>query len=75
MFFEKRAFEQDFAARSAAVAFAATEFEGGESLLFVEIDLNEAAHFALRLAGAKLGVFDGARAKARGAYVCGGDGA
>ncbi len=41
----------------------------------MEIDLNEAAHFALRLAGAKLGVFDGACAKARGAYVRGGDGA
>ena len=75
MFFEKRAFEQNLAARSATIAFAATEFEGGEGFLFVKIDLNEAAHFALRLAGAKLGVFDGARAKACGAYVCGGDGA
>jgi len=75
VFFEKRAFEQDFAARSATVAFAATKFEGGEGFLFVEIDLDEAAHFALRLTGAKLGVFNGARAKAGGACLRGGDAA
>lgn len=75
MSLEKRAFEQNLATRSATIAFAATEFEGGEGLIFVKVDLNEAAQLALRLAGAKLGVFDCACAKARGAYMRGGDSA
>jgi len=67
VFFEKRAFEKYLAARPATIAFAATEFDGGEGFLFVEIDLDEATQFALSLTGAKFGVLDGARAKACGA--------
>ncbi|HXQ71349.1 MAG TPA: hypothetical protein VN844_12715 [Pyrinomonadaceae bacterium] len=63
---QKRTFEDEFAARAAAVAFAATKREGRDGFFFAKVCDDEAAQFALGLARAKFCVGDLARANAPG---------
>ena len=62
MFLEERTFEKNLAASAAAIALAATKGQSRDDLIFTKICADEATNLALRLAGAKLGVLDGARA-------------
>jgi hypothetical protein len=65
MFLEEGALEKNLAARSATIAFALSKRKRGDNLFFAEVCADETAQLALRLTGAKLCVFDGARASGR----------
>ena len=61
MFLQERTFEEYLAAGTAAIAFALTKGESGDDLIFTKVCADETTNLALRLAGAKLGILDGAR--------------
>jgi hypothetical protein len=63
MLFEKRALEEQLTARAAAIAFAPSQGQCGNHILFAKIDVNQAAQLSLCLAGAKLRILQGARAQ------------
>ncbi len=65
MLFQERTFEEYLAACAAAVAFAASEGERRHNLFFAKVYVDEAAKLALRLAGAKLGIFNTAQTLCR----------
>jgi hypothetical protein len=62
VFLEEGTFEKNLAASPAAIALAATKGKGSDDLILTEVGTDETPNLALRLAGAKLGILDCARA-------------